>query len=514
MVSMKTLAFQAVPDPAPVPSRPISRVRTVLTVLLVATAVGCRSDSLGPNTPARLQNLSAAQLDAVVGSVVTPSPTFIVRDGDGRPVAGVPVTLTVVEGGGTLTNAPTHSLNGPTPIGQLTVGTQTGRNVVRVTVDGIPALDIVVIARPGPSASIRAVAGDGQTALAGTTLPQPVILEVADEHGNGVPAVPVLLSTPNVGAGLSSSAVITGPDGRTPPVTWRLGRLGDPPLLHAATGTLSTTVTAQVQTAFDIEIRFTARTPTDHQATFTSAANRIRAILVGDVEDAVLVALDATRCGAPLPLNETVDDVVIYADITDIDGPGKVLGRAGPCFIRTGLLFPMIGFMQFDAADVANMISNGRFESVVMHEMLHVLGVGGMWRTKGLLANPGTSDPRFLGPRGNAACAILGFGDACLTGAPVENVGGAGTADAHWRESVFDAELMTGFSDPPPMPFSDMTVGSLEDYGYTVNYFAADPFSFAPFGRRAPGPLVPTVWDEVLTPIGVVDRTGRATPLP
>jgi hypothetical protein len=60
----------------------------------------------------------------------------------------------------------------------------------------------------------------------------------------------------------------------------------------------------------------------------------------------------------------------------------------------------------------------------------------------------------------------------------VENTGGSGTADAHWRESVFGKELMTGYYNPgSPNPLSRVTVGAMADLGYLVNMNAADSYS-------------------------------------
>ena len=46
-----------------------------------------------------------------------------------------------------------------------------------------------------------------------------------------------------------------------------------------------------------------------------------------------------------------------------------------------------------------------------------------------------------------------------------------------WRESVFQTELMTGYSSPGNDPISRVTIGALEDLGYEVNYNAADNYS-------------------------------------
>jgi len=88
----------------------------------------------------------------------------------------------------------------------------------------------------------------------------------------------------------------------------------------------------------------------------------------------------------------------------------------------------------------------------------------------------GTSNPRYVGQQGLAAYNAITSGTA--TGVPVENTGGSGTRDAHWRESVFGNELMTGFVGPGTnMPLSRLTVGSLADLGYSVNFAAADPYT-------------------------------------
>jgi len=62
---------------------------------------------------------------------------------------------------------------------------------------------------------------------------------------------------------------------------------------------------------------------------------------------------------------------------------------------------------------------------------------------------------------------------------PVENTGGAGTRDAHWRETVFKHELMTGYINSGVNPLSATTIGSLQDMGYVVNVGAADPFNLS-----------------------------------
>ena len=51
------------------------------------------------------------------------------------------------------------------------------------------------------------------------------------------------------------------------------------------------------------------------------------------------------------------------------DGVNGVLGSAGPNLFRTSDFSAVSGSMQFDTADVANMIANGSYEDVILHEM-------------------------------------------------------------------------------------------------------------------------------------------------
>ncbi len=60
---------------------------------------------------------------------------------------------------------------------------------------------------------------------------------------------------------------------------------------------------------------------------------------------------------------------------------------------------------------------------------------------------------------------------------PVENTGGPGTADGHWRETVFRDELLSGFIAAPGNPLSRMTAASLGDLGYQVDVDAAEPYA-------------------------------------
>jgi hypothetical protein len=164
-----------------------------------------------------------------------------------------------------------------------------------------------------------------------------------------------------------------------------------------------------------------------------------------------------------------------------------------------------------DAADLDLMDARGLLDDVVLHEMGHVVGVGTLWGS-GVVAGGGTSDPRFTGTHATAAYLSAG-GTAGATSVPVENVGGPGSRDSHWRESVMGRELMTSTISSAGNPLSAITVGSLRDVGYLVSFAAATGYGVAPnsagVGINATGATaIPIVETPPPTPIAV-DASGR-----
>ncbi|NIV14166.1 MAG: hypothetical protein GWN62_23705 [Aliifodinibius sp.] len=225
---------------------------------------------------------------------------------------------------------------------------------------------------------------------------------------------------------------------------------------------LALTTEEAVASEFSLDVVFLGGLTASQRQVFETAAARWSEIIIGDLPE---VSIDG----------ETIDDVVIEARGSSIDGPGNVLGQAGPTRVRIPSFLPAKGIMEFDIGDLNRMEADGSLLSVIIHEMGHVLGLGTLWNRKGLLLGAGTSNPMFTGDNAMREFADL-RGLAAAEPVPVANRGGSGTRDGHWREGVFGNELMTGFLDPGENPLSRMTIGSLEDLGYAVNYNVADPY--------------------------------------
>ncbi len=131
----------------------------------------------------------------------------------------------------------------------------------------------------------------------------------------------------------------------------------------------------------------------------------------------------------------------------------------------------------FDIFDLDRLEAEGSLLNAIVHEMGHVLGIGTLWRFKGLVRNLGSANPVFIGPQAQSAFAEV-IGQRSPLPVPVENRGGPGTAGGHWRDLVFANELMTGFLNPGSNPLSKLTIASLADLGYEVDFGAGDSFEF------------------------------------
>lgn len=173
-------------------------------------------------------------------------------------------------------------------------------------------------------------------------------------------------------------------------------------------------------------------------------------------------------------------DLTIAVYMVPIDGVGGILGQAGPCGLDNSGM-SRFGIMEFDEADANDLITEGTFEQVVLHEMGHVLGLGTLWeeRVPGLLDD--TSNAPYIMYTGTEG--IQGHAQIGRSGMPyVEDLGGVGTRRGHWKESLprgYRTELMTGYIEPAgvPMPLSVMTVRALRDLGFVTNVAEADPFT-------------------------------------
>lgn len=392
--------------------------------------------------------------------------------------------------------------------------------------------DSMAPTQPGAPSALRVVGGNNQSALGGAPLSQSVTFKLVDAAGTGVPNTTISFSVEAGEGSLASAPTTSATDqaGVVAAPSWTLGKLAIAQQLTASAGNISATATANVSTQFNAQIRFFG--PTINAAylpAFTRAINRLNAEVVGALTPVTFSNQDvASTCGVNgvAPLNEQIGSVVIYATVDSITGAGGVVASSGPCLVRQSGHLTVVGTMLFNAALLPTILANGQLNDVVFHEMQHVLGFGTLWSTvtPPLIINAGTSQTAFTGAAAIRGCQQLGGVTAdCIPAIPLENTGGAGTADDHWRWSIFGDELMTAFLPSPgtPKPFSIMTIGSITDLGYQTNPNVADaytiPSALAASYRTLLSPTtldVLALRDVVVKPRFHVTRDGMTSAIP
>ena len=469
---------------------------------------------------------------AHAGTAVAVAPAVQLKDAFNNPVSGVVVSFSVTAGGGlvvapTVTTDTSGSASDSWTLG--TAGTNTlHASVSQGGVTGNPHdFTATGLAAGTPTQAIVA-SGDGQTGLIGYALNFQPALQVLDSANGPVPGVAVNFAVTGGGGSVTGASTTTNTFGIATVGSWTVlagantlsgtasgGGISGNPVSFSATG---------VASAFNISLRYLSTVSASRKAVFDSAAAKWERLIIGDIPD-LTVNVGAGQCGSNAPaINETIDDIIIFVTLDSIDGPGKILGQSGPCFIRLPGSLPLVGIMHFDTADVAFLENNNAFNSVILHEMGHVLGYGTIWSGSlglNLLAGPasqGGNDPHFTGVQAVAQFnASGGAGYTAGAKVPVEScVGvpncGAGTIDSHWRESVLVNELMTGFLNAGSNPLSVISTASMGDEGYVVNYAGSDPYTVAnPLAAlRMAGGVVIEMYDDVVhLPIHVVNSAGR-----
>ena len=246
--------------------------------------------------------------------------------------------------------------------------------------------------------------------------------------------------------------------------------------------------------AFNIEVIWVGSEPSEHhRAAFNASVTRWENIITSDITD-VFVSADEGGEIDGVKVFGLVDDLQIYASLTDIDGEGNTLGSAGPREMRGQSKLPIVARMRFDTSDLGDFTLEA-LQDLYLHEMGHCLGIGTVWKRLGLLKNPSIdyiffiipvevddADTHFAGAQAIEAFNDAGGTDYADGKVPVENEkGGQGTRDGHWRQSVFGPhELMEGFASPSAamrQPLSAITIQSLSDLGYIVDVSRADAYT-------------------------------------
>ncbi len=450
---------------------------------------------------------------AIGGTTLGIAPSVTVLDNVGGPASGVTVTFSVASGGGSITGATAvTNASGIATVGSWTLGSGLGANTLQASVTGITPVTFTAAVVTPTLVALRT--GNAQNAPpASAVLVAPSVL-VTDNASHPVQGVTVTFAVASGGGSVTGTTPRSDASGVATVGEWKLGDLGDNTMIATVSGVAPVTFSA-IATQYNIQLRFRTEPTPRQRLAFERAMMRWSRVISGDLAN-VSVVVPASQTGCYPAMNETVDDLIIFVELGPIDGVGGILGQAGPCLIRNTSRLSVVGRMTFDAADLGNMENSNVLDDVILHEMGHVLGIGTLWDDAafpGLLVGAGTADPYFTGA--NALSAFSAAGGASYVGfpIPVENTGGAGTRDGHWRETVLRTELMTGFVSAAGNPMSAITIASLRDIGYTVNMGAADtytvPGSAFIFGAQ---PKEFQLREQLLTDPDVIGSNGRIIP--
>jgi hypothetical protein len=485
--------------------------------------------------PAAVTAVAGTGQTANAGTAVAVPPAVRATREDGSPLPGVAITFVVVGGAGVVQGANTVTgSDGIAAASGWILGPIPGQNQLQAQLDGSQTVAFTATGIAGAVASASATSPTAMTGFFANFVSAAPAVALRDAQGNPVAGSAVSFELLQADGQLIGATQVSDFMGRVMLGGWRLGSGGSQQVRAVGQGfapiIFTTTATAPPASTFSLEVRYPNSQPTTAQrAAFDQAAARWKTIILAGA--------------APYPVNEpasfcfpaiseTVDGVIIFADLKPIDGANGVLGQAGPCIVRDDAGFqPAVGIMQFDTADLPLLESRGQLNDVIFHEMAHVLGFGTMWDfdpgppfvsptnpANTLLSGRGTSDPIFTGLSTRAAFLGAVAVGRTFTGVPVpvENSGGPGTRDSHWREATVVNELMTGRLDAGVNPLSAFSAASFRDLGYVVNDAVTDSFTFLASLVAAPAPPLTSfisglqlIEGTLPGPIIVINKRGR-----
>lgn len=278
--------------------------------------------------------------------------------------------------------------------------------------------------------------------------------------------------------------------------------------------------------AFNIETEWVGPVHSDADVALRAAVARWERVVSGDIVELFVPGGTATvddlfGNGDSEKVFGLVDDLRIYVRVVEIDGPGGVLAGVGLALLRSTSRLPGVAVMDLDVDDLRR-LSRSAQRALMLHEMAHALGFGSIWSDLDLLENPAYDehgrpiadrpDTYFSGPKAVAAFDAADGDDYDGEKVPVQNWGGPGSADSHWRDSLFGVgEVMTAFTRPDGrQAMSLITVESMADIGYEVDVSQADDFRLpsrsSPAMRAITAGDVPRNWTplncRLIRPIG------------
>ena len=261
---------------------------------------------------------------------------------------------------------------------------------------------------------------------------------------------------------------------------------------------------------FQITLTYTnPNLPAVQKQVFQRAANRLQQIIVGDVP------------GVTLPNGQFIDDVEILVTVEPmspfLNGYARTLQtRTGP----GGLPYQGEIFIN------ASKIGDAGIYHTIIHECLHAFGFSStFFQTVNKVSGLGTTQPLFTGTNAIREYATA-FSLTAPAGVPLYgDLSAPGSYGSHWDTTTIGTEIMSVGWDTTSTalrPFSRITVGALQDFGYQVNYAKADAYTKPPIKAGTPpagtkpkvrlASLAPRIGEPVTTAAKPVTTAPATTP--
>ncbi len=179
-----------------------------------------------PGLPATISAQAGAGQTAQVSTTLPISPSVVVRDNRGNPVANVNVQFIVGSGGGTLTGALAQTnATGVASVGSWTLGGATGTQTLIARIAGLPDVIFTATATPGVPNAVTPVNAISYGAVVANSVvaPAPSVV-VRDVGGNPLANVTVTFQLETVGSGsITGGTVATDVNGVAQLGSWRVG---------------------------------------------------------------------------------------------------------------------------------------------------------------------------------------------------------------------------------------------------------------------------------------------------
>jgi adhesin/invasin len=162
---------------------------------------------------------------ATVNTAVAVAPSVTIKDANNNPLIDAAVNFSVASGGGSITGGATSTdANGIATLGNWTLGTTAGVNTLTVASPGVTGSPLTVTATgtPGAPQTMTLNAGNGQTAVGGTTVPTAPSVVVRDQYNNPVSGVAVSFTVAPGSGSITGNSATTDAAGIAAVGSWTL----------------------------------------------------------------------------------------------------------------------------------------------------------------------------------------------------------------------------------------------------------------------------------------------------